>query len=94
MADLALVCSPRSTACSSTAASPVPGSSTPTTRWAVRSAGSADLPTPPTLLRELADGVQHGRYAELSGAGHLAPAEAPVAVAQLIAWDALISRIN
>jgi 3-oxoadipate enol-lactonase/4-carboxymuconolactone decarboxylase len=57
-------------------------------------AGSADLPTPPALLRELADGVQHGRYAELSGIGHLAPAEAPVAVAQLIARDALISRIN
>lgn len=39
-------------------------------------------------------GVQHGRYAELPGVGHLAPAEAPDAVAQLIARDALISRIN
>jgi len=57
-------------------------------------AGSADLPTPPALLRELADGVRHGRYAELSGVGHLAPAEAPAAVAQLIARDALISKVN
>jgi pimeloyl-ACP methyl ester carboxylesterase len=57
-------------------------------------AGSADLPTPPALLRELADGVQHGRYAELPGVGHLAPAEAPAAVAQLITQHSLISSIN
>lgn len=58
--------------------------------------GTAQLliDSPPALLRELADGVQHGRYAELSGVGHLAPAEAPAAVAQLIARDALISKIN
>jgi hypothetical protein len=57
-------------------------------------AGSADLPTPPALLRELADGVQHGRYAELPGVGHLAPAEAPAVVAQLITRHSLISSIN
>ena len=57
-------------------------------------AGSADLPTPPALLRELADGMRHGRYAELPGAGHLAPAEAPAAVAQLITQQSLISSIN
>jgi len=47
-------------------------------------AGSADLPTPPALLCELGAGVRHGRCAELPGVGHLAPAEAPAAVAQLI----------
>jgi len=57
-------------------------------------AGSADLPTPPALLRELAGGVQQGRYAELPGVGHLGPAEAPAAVAHLIAQHALISSIN
>ena len=57
-------------------------------------AGSADLPTPPTLVRELADGVRHGRYAELPGVGHLVPAEAPAPVAQLITQHSLISGIN
>jgi 3-oxoadipate enol-lactonase / 4-carboxymuconolactone decarboxylase len=47
-------------------------------------AGAADIPTPPALLRELAAGVRRGVYAELPGVGHLAPAEAPAAVAQLI----------
>jgi len=56
--------------------------------------GSADLPTPPALVCELADGVQQGRYAELPGVGHLAPAEAPAALAQLITQHALISNIN
>jgi len=57
-------------------------------------AGSADLPTPPALLRELAAGVRHGRYAELPGVGHLAPAEAPAAVAQLIMQHVFINCIN
>jgi len=47
-------------------------------------AGAADVPTPSALLRELAAGVRHGRYAELPGVGHLAPAEAPAEVAELI----------
>jgi 3-oxoadipate enol-lactonase / 4-carboxymuconolactone decarboxylase len=51
-------------------------------------AGAADVPTPPALLRDLAAGVPHGRYAELPGVGHLAPAEAPAAVAELIAGQA------
>lgn len=47
-------------------------------------AGSADVVTPPAMLRELADGVEHGSYAELEGVAHLAPAEAPEQVARLL----------
>ena len=47
-------------------------------------AGSDDAVCPPALLREVADGVQHGRYVELPGVAHLAPAEAPDVVADLI----------
>ena len=47
-------------------------------------AGSADVPTPPGKLREIAEQVKDGRYVELEGVAHLAPAEAPVAVAALI----------
>jgi 3-oxoadipate enol-lactonase/4-carboxymuconolactone decarboxylase len=47
-------------------------------------AGSADVATPPDRLREIADGVQVGRYVELDGVGHLAPAEAPDVVARLL----------
>lgn len=47
-------------------------------------AGEEDGVCPPALLREVADGVPGGRYAELAGVGHLAPAEAPEAVAGLI----------
>jgi len=47
-------------------------------------AGAHDAVCPPALLREVADGVQHGRYVELPGVAHLAPAEAPAAVADLI----------
>jgi 3-oxoadipate enol-lactonase/4-carboxymuconolactone decarboxylase len=47
-------------------------------------AGPHDVATPPEALREIADGVQQGRYAELAGVAHLAPAEAPEQVAALI----------
>lgn len=47
-------------------------------------AGAEDPVCPPVLLREVADGVPGGRYAELPGVAHLAPAEAPEAVADLI----------
>ena len=47
-------------------------------------AGSADVATPPDKLREIADGVQDGRYVELEGVAHLAPAEAPEIVAGLL----------
>ena len=47
-------------------------------------AGSADVATPPENLSEIAEGVQHGRLVELDDVGHLAPVEAPTAVARLI----------
>ncbi|MDT4996863.1 MAG: 3-oxoadipate enol-lactonase / 4-carboxymuconolactone decarboxylase [Pseudonocardiales bacterium] len=47
-------------------------------------AGEFDVPTPPVDLRSIAAGVQHGRFVQLSGVGHLAPAEAPDDVARLI----------
>jgi 3-oxoadipate enol-lactonase/4-carboxymuconolactone decarboxylase len=47
-------------------------------------AGSADVATPPDKLREIADGVRHGRFVELDGIAHLAPAEAPEVVARLL----------
>ncbi|HEU5037994.1 MAG TPA: alpha/beta fold hydrolase [Nocardioides sp.] len=47
-------------------------------------AGEQDGVCPPSLLREVADGVPGGRYTELPGVAHLAPAEAPEAVADLI----------
>jgi 3-oxoadipate enol-lactonase/4-carboxymuconolactone decarboxylase len=47
-------------------------------------AGSADVATPPPTVREVADGVPDGRYVELAGVAHLAPAEAPDEVARLL----------
>lgn len=47
-------------------------------------AGADDVVTTPSLLRELADGVRRGTYAEVAGAGHLAPAERPAEVAALL----------
>ena len=47
-------------------------------------AGGADLPTPVSDLREIADGVKHGRLVVLPGVGHLPPVEAPDLVAELI----------
>ena len=48
-------------------------------------AGVHDVATPPASLRAIADGVANGRFVELDGVGHLAPAEAPRAVASLVA---------
>ncbi len=47
-------------------------------------AGTADSVTPSTGLRAIAEGVQHGRFVELAGVAHLAPAEAPAEVARLV----------
>jgi 3-oxoadipate enol-lactonase/4-carboxymuconolactone decarboxylase len=47
-------------------------------------AGASDVVTPPSTLRHLATGVQHGRLVVLDGVAHLAPAEAPEQVARLI----------
>lgn len=48
-------------------------------------AGADDQPTPPTSLAEVADGVRSGQLVVLDQVGHLAPAEAPRAVADLVA---------
>lgn len=47
-------------------------------------AGTEDVVTPPDRLREIAEGVKDGRLVELDGVAHLAPAEAPEAVARLL----------
>jgi 3-oxoadipate enol-lactonase / 4-carboxymuconolactone decarboxylase len=47
-------------------------------------AGAEDFATSPELLAEIADGVQRGELQILDGAAHLAPAEAPEEVAELI----------
>ncbi|MDT0328457.1 bifunctional 3-oxoadipate enol-lactonase/4-carboxymuconolactone decarboxylase PcaDC [Nocardiopsis lambiniae] len=47
-------------------------------------AGAEDVPTPPELLAEIASGVRLGRYEVLEGVAHLAPAEAPDRVAELL----------
>ena len=47
-------------------------------------AGAEDEVTPAAGLREIADGVRDGRFVELDGVAHLAPAEAPEAVARLL----------
>jgi 3-oxoadipate enol-lactonase/4-carboxymuconolactone decarboxylase len=51
-------------------------------------AGGEDGVTPTDLVHGLADGVRHGAFVELPGVAHLAPAEAPSAVARLIAGHA------
>lgn len=47
-------------------------------------AGAEDVPTPPEGLARIASGVKDGRLVVLDGVGHLAPAEAPERVAELI----------
>lgn len=47
-------------------------------------AGTADVATPPARLHEIASGVQNGHFVELDGVAHLAPVEAPDAVAELV----------
>jgi 3-oxoadipate enol-lactonase len=39
--------------------------------------GEEDTLTPPLAAKEIAAGVVHGRYAEISGAGHLSALERP-----------------
>jgi 3-oxoadipate enol-lactonase len=48
-------------------------------------AGSHDVPTPVDGMRYIADRVSSARLTVLDGVGHLAPAEAPQAVADIIA---------
>jgi 3-oxoadipate enol-lactonase/4-carboxymuconolactone decarboxylase len=48
-------------------------------------AGADDIATPPESLRRIASGVKDGRLVVLDAVGHLAPAEAPQRVADLIA---------
>jgi 3-oxoadipate enol-lactonase/4-carboxymuconolactone decarboxylase len=47
-------------------------------------AGTHDVSTPVASLQEVVDGVGNGELVVLDGVGHLAPAEAPAAVARLI----------
>ena len=47
-------------------------------------AGAVDVATPPAKLEEIATGVRDGRLEVLDGVAHLAPVEAPEAVATLI----------
>jgi 3-oxoadipate enol-lactonase/4-carboxymuconolactone decarboxylase len=47
-------------------------------------AGSDDGTTTPEMLRTIAEQVKDGRFVELDGVAHLAPAEAPSHVARLI----------
>lgn len=47
-------------------------------------AGSEDTVIPPDVVAALADAVPDGRSAVVTGAAHLAPAEAPIAVAGLL----------
>jgi 3-oxoadipate enol-lactonase/4-carboxymuconolactone decarboxylase len=48
-------------------------------------AGAEDVATPPRQLEQIATGVRNGRLVVLEGVAHLAPVEAPVAVAELVA---------
>lgn len=47
-------------------------------------AGADDIATPPTKAERIAAGVVTGRVVVLDGVGHLAPAEAPAKVAEII----------
>lgn len=47
-------------------------------------AGSDDIATPPAKAERIASGVVSGRSVVLDGVGHLAPAEAPAKVAEII----------
>jgi 3-oxoadipate enol-lactonase/4-carboxymuconolactone decarboxylase len=46
--------------------------------------GAEDIPTPPESLARIASGVKDGWLVVLDGVGHLAPAEAPGRIAELI----------
>lgn len=47
-------------------------------------AGSDDVATPVKGMRAVADGVRHGRLEVLDGVAHLAPAESPARVVELL----------
>lgn len=47
-------------------------------------AGANDIATPPRLLRHLAANVARGRFVEIANAAHLAPAEQPNRIAELL----------
>jgi 3-oxoadipate enol-lactonase/4-carboxymuconolactone decarboxylase len=55
-------------------------------------AGALDQPTPVGSLDEIATGVAHGRTVVLDDVAHLAPAEAPAQVADLITAHACTPR--
>lgn len=55
-------------------------------------AGGDDQPTPPESLRCIATAVPHGELRVLPGVAHLAPAEAPDRVADLLATHAGLPR--
>lgn len=56
-------------------------------------AGSDDPATPPEKLEEIADAVPGARLVVLDGAAHLAPAERPQAVAELVS-DLVAGRVT
>ena len=56
--------------------------------------GTADVPTPGELQQELAAGLPQAALVELDGIGHLAPAEAPRAVASLLAAHVVDRRVG
>ncbi|MFI8523844.1 alpha/beta fold hydrolase [Promicromonospora sukumoe] len=56
-------------------------------------AGSADPATPPAKLEEIADAVPGARLVVVDGAAHLAPAERPQAVADLVR-DLVMGRVT
>ena len=51
-------------------------------------AGADDIATPPAKAEQIAAGVVDGRSVVLDGVGHLAPAEAPAKVAEIIGGPA------
>lgn len=55
-------------------------------------AGACDQTTPPASLSEIAEGVADGRLVALDGVAHLAPAEAPDRVADLLRDQLLAPR--
>ena len=52
-------------------------------------AGEHDVPTPPDVVREIADGVPGADFVVVPGVGHLAPVEAPTEIARLVRRHAL-----
>jgi pimeloyl-ACP methyl ester carboxylesterase len=48
-------------------------------------AGANDIATPPESLRYIASHVTRGRFVEVAGAAHLAPAEQPDRIADVLA---------